>query len=365
MKRLLVVYNQRSSNFCHVQREVIDKLPGLDGYIIGKYSIKKTNFDDNVATLSELLQDGDTVLVAGGDATAAIAANAILKSGKDASISALAYGNFNDFARTISKTFQRRGISERGSGRVTRKEDGPAGDERPAGDASGAVGAAPAGDAAGGTPAARSGASTVGETAAAGPAGGDTPHYYPLTIFIDGQLWRYSTCYVSIGMMAEATKIFDEPKIRKNLQKGHRRPWRSYFHLAAWYFRNRHKNFIPSFTLNGHPQPKNVSDYFAVNGASAAGIMKGGEDYQNPKIFTSGTYRLGSPFRLFSFMTKSIFRHVPGQKTEQDTIEFATPSTITIQAEGEYKTFKNIRTIKIQKSSKKLKISKQNHIKII
>lgn len=118
MKRLLVVYNQRSSNFCRVQREVLGKLSELDGYIVGKYSIKKTNFDDNVATLSKLLQNGDIVLVAGGDATAAIVVNAILKSGKDASISALAYGNFNDFARTVAD-------STRCTGRVTAAEGDP------------------------------------------------------------------------------------------------------------------------------------------------------------------------------------------------------------------------------------------------
>lgn len=321
MKRLLVVYNQRSSNFCRVQREVLDKLSELDGYIVGKYSIKKTNFDDNVATLSKLLQNGDIVLAAGGDATAAIVVNAILKSGKDASISALAYGNFNDFARTVAD-------STRCAGRVTAAE----GDPRRA---------QPSGEHGG------------GGQRPAGPA----QRYYPLAIYVNGKLWRYSTCYVSIGMMAEATQIFNEPKIRRNLQKGHRRPWRSYFHLATWYFKNRHRDFIPRFTLNGHPQPKNASDYFAINGASAAGIMKGGEDYKSPKYFTSSVLRLRNPFRLFGFMTKSIFHRIPGQQTAQDLIEFTAPSTITIQAEGEHKVFKNVHTIEIQKSSKKLKIS--------
>jgi diacylglycerol kinase family enzyme len=286
MQRLFVIYNPRSSNFCRVNKEVLSKLSGLKGYVIGKYEIKKTNFDDNVATLSKLFKNGDTVIAAGGDATAAMAMNAIIKSGKNVTLSPLPYGNFNDFARIAKE-----------------RQD-------------------------------------------------SLFHIYPLEIKIDGKLWRYSACYVTIGMMAESTKLFYDAKIRKNLQKGHRHPWRSYLNLAKWYFKNRHKKvFLPNFTVNGRPAKKNTSDYIAINGSSMAGVMRGGEDCKNPKTFHSHTAKLTSFPRLIAFMTKSIFAKVPGDKTTGDVIKFATPNTITIQAEGEYAVFKNVQTIEITKSS--------------
>lgn len=289
MQRLIVVYNPRSSNFCHVEKEVLSHLTNLKGYTIGKYQIKKTNYDDNVETLSKLLKDGDQVIAAGGDATASIAMNAIIKSNKDVVLSPLPYGNFNDFARTVKTT---------------------------------------------------------------GPTG-TSIRCYPLAIAIDGKLWRYSACYVTIGMMADSTKIFNEAKIRKNLQKGHRRPWRSYFTLAKWYFKNRHKTkFLSGFTLNGKTVPPKTSDYIAANGSSMAGVIKCHGDYTRPTSFHSHVAKLTSFPRLFTFMARGILSRVPGNETKGDVLSFAEPNTITIQAEGEYAVFKNVQTIEITKSSK-------------
>ena len=101
MQRLILVYNPRSSRYVDVEREVISRLHHLKGYTIGKYEVKPTNLDDNITKLSKLLKNGDFVLSAGGDATGIIASNGILKSGKDATLAVLPYGNFNDLARTL------------------------------------------------------------------------------------------------------------------------------------------------------------------------------------------------------------------------------------------------------------------------
>ena len=101
MRRLFLIYNPRSSRFVDVEKEVISRIRQLKGYTIGKYEVKPTNLDDNIATFSKLLKDGDLVLSAGGDATGIIASNAILKSSKDATLAVLPYGNFNDLARTL------------------------------------------------------------------------------------------------------------------------------------------------------------------------------------------------------------------------------------------------------------------------
>lgn len=299
MQRLIVVYNPNSSQYVHVRDEVLTQLSRLEGVMVGKFTIKKTPFDDNLKELKKILKSEDFVIAAGGDATAAVAANAILESGKDITFAALPYGNFNDLAHTLG---------------TMRFED-------------------------------------IFEGA------DSTQKLYPLDIIVDGEHWRYATCYVTMGMTAEAVELFDEPKIRKKMQKGHRSSWRSYLQLAKWYFKNRHKKtFIPKFKLNGELHERRTSDYVAVNGRFVSRVMKGGDDYLNPKVFQSEVEKITSFPRLFMFMAKSIMSRVPGNKTNGDLIEFLEPATVELQAEGEYKIFKNIHKIEIKKSEKYLRV---------
>ncbi len=297
MKRLLVIYNPRSSRFCDVKEAVLSRLPKLKGYIIGKYEVEPTDVNQNTIKLAKLLKDDDFVISAGGDATGVISVNAILKSNKDVILAVLPYGNFNDLSHTL-------GTSDFDS--------------------------------------------IFTQTVA---------NYYPLEIIIDGKFYRYATCYVTIGMMAEAVKLYDTPKLRRKLKTNFGRKVSSYTQLASWYFKNRHKKqFLPDFKLNDKLQPKKTSDYAAINGKSMARVMKGGEDYKDPKIFRSETDRLTNFWRLLKLMLKSIFHRIPGSETKGDQIEFLEPATVELQAEGEYQVFQNIKTIEIRKSKKCLKI---------
>ena len=296
MQRLIVVYNPNSSQYIHVKEEIFNRLTDTKHYMVGKFAIEKTNFEANMNRLIKILKDGDLVLSTGGDATAAISANAILNSKKDATLAVLPYGNFNDLARTLG---------------LTKYED------------------------------------------IFSPAS----KLYPLDIIIDGKHWRYATCYVTIGMTAEAVELFDDPKIRHKMQKGHKSSWRSYCQLASWYFKNRHaKTFIPEFKLNGKLQSSKISDYAAVNGRSMSRVMKGGDDYQKPYIFCSEVERTTSFPKLFILMVKSILHRVPGTSTKGDVLEFLSPATIELQAEGEYRVFENVRKIEIKKSDQFLKV---------
>lgn len=299
MKRLLVVYNPRSSRYADVREEALGKLSDLSGYIVGKYEVQKGNVDNNAKIFAELLKDGDIVVAAGGDATGVIAANGILKSGKDAILAVLPYGNFNDLSRTLgTSNFED----------IFAKET-------------------------------------------------EVRNYYPLEVQIDGKLFRYATCYVTIGMMAEAVHLYDTPKMRKTLRSASGRNVGSYTSLASWYFRNRHKKqFLPEFKLNGVLQPTKTSDYAAVNGRYMARVMKGGEDYLKPDVFRSETDRLTNFWRLFKLMIRSMFFRVPGDETTGDVLEFVGPAEIEIQAEGEYKTFTNVKKVEIRKAKKCLKV---------
>ena len=298
MRRLIIVYNPDSSQYSRVKEDILNKLKNLKGYIIGKYKVDKTDVDQNATKLSKLLKNGDFVISAGGDATGIIASNAILKSGKDVSLAVLPYGNFNDLSRTL-------------------------------------------------------GAKTLEDVMTAGPA----QKLYPLEICVDGKFFRYATCYVTIGMMGEAVKLYDTKKMRKKLKTNFGRKIISYTALAGWYFKNRHKKiFLPEFKLNGKLQSKKVSDYYAISGKYMARVMRNNEDYKKPKTFRSNAARLTSLCRFFSLMAKSILYRVPGSETKGDKLEFLEPATVELQAEGEYKVFKNIRTIEVRKGKKCLKV---------
>ncbi|MBQ6313821.1 hypothetical protein IJI29_03155 [Candidatus Saccharibacteria bacterium] len=323
MNRIFIVYNPRSSRFFDVKKGVLSRQKEFKGFCLGKYEVEPTDVDRNADKFAKVLKDGDFVITAGGDATGVIASNAILKSGKDVSLAVLPYGNFNDLSRTLGTKTLEDILTWTG-------------------------------DAAGGTPAARRREpSTLGETAAAGPV----QRLYPLEIYVDGKFFRYATCYVTIGMMAEAVGLYNEPKMRKILKTKCGRDFGSYTNLAGWYFKNRRKRvFLPDFKLNGNLQPKKTSDYAAINGKYMARVMRGGEDYKSPTIFRSKTDRLTSFWRLFNFMAKSILFRIPSSETKGDILEFIEPATIELQAEGESKTFKNVKTIEIRKSKKYLKV---------
>jgi len=303
MSRLILIYNPNSSNYRRVKKDVLDKREEIfKGYELSEYTIKKIGFESNVKNLKKEIKDGDLCFALGGDATAAITANAILESEKDATLAVLPYGNFNDLARTLG-TMKLKDLD-----------------------------------------------------LASKPI-----KLYPLEIYVDGKFWRYATCYVTIGMTAEAVELFDEPKFRKYMQKGHKSSWRSYLALAKWYFKNRRKKiFLSEFTINGKKTVKKASDYAAVSGKSMCRVMKGGEDFKRPNVFRSKAYKTISFPRLFMFMARSILHRTPGDDTKGDILEFKDKATVELQAEGEYQTFENIKEIEVKKGTKCLKVITKN-----
>ncbi len=298
MKRLIVVYNPRSSRFKDVEREVLSAARELKGYMVGKYEVEPTDVDANAKKLAKLLHDDDLVISAGGDATGVIAVNGIMMSGKSAKLGVLPYGNFNDLARTL-------------------------------------------------------GTSTLDDVTR-----GEVVKYYPLDIVVDGKHFRYASCYVTMGMTAEAVELFDEPKFRKKMQKGHKSSWRSYVQLVKWYFKNRHKKvYIPPFALNGVKQHPKISDYAAMNGTSMCRVMKTKGCYKEKDKFTRLTGRLTSFWRLSILMIRSIVTCTPHLSVKgTDLIEFDVPSTVELQAEGEYRIFRDIKKIEVRKATEYIRM---------
>lgn len=272
MKRIIIVYNPRSSKAKLVEREVFEVVRKVSGVIVGKYEILPSGVEENIKKLAKILDENDLVVAAGGDATALIALNGCMKSGKKVIFSALSLGNFNDTAATLGDLE----FSE-----VVQKF-----------------------------------------------LDQETKEFYPLKILIDGEEFRYAAGYVTVGMFAKATEIFDEKKNRRELQKGKRKSY-SYLKLAGWYFKHRKEEFLS----------EELTDYVAFNGRKMAGIMRGKDWFLGSRfLFFKGD--LSGILRLGKFMAKSILSRVPGEEVLRKEIDFEEKSEIMVQTEGEAKKIK-------------------------
>ena len=330
LKKLIIVYNSRSSQKDAIEREVLAPARKIKGWLVGRYAVKEVSLKENAKQLAKILNDGDLVVAVGGDGTAAMAANGILRSKKDVTFGVMSYGNFNDLA----KIFRTKRPVEYGGEYV-------------------------------------GGLSEIMTRFEAGK----TSIIYPLEVQVDGKLWRYVIAYMTLGMFAESTRVFDETKVRKKLQKGGKHLIFSVLQLAKWYFQNRKSEFIPQGELerdndketqrSGGPEimidgaarlPVGTTDYLAVNGPRLARVMRGGKWFLQAEGFRSGTARLASFWRLAWFMLRSMFWRVPGKKAQKDVIKFVQPSEVEIQAEGEYERLQDVQEIMVGKSERALKV---------
>ena len=293
VKRIIIAYNPRSSKHLRIQEEVINPAQKLKGHMVGKFEIKSAPVDENVEALSKILMDGDLLIAAGGDGTATVGVNAVMKSSADVTLGVLGYGNFNDFARTVKSKNLAQIIADYERGNIKK--------------------------------------------------------LYPLEAWLDGKLWRYGACYFTIGMFAESTEVFDKPSTRKALKRGKKSLVFSVIQLAKWYFKSRKKEFL---AVHG----KDVSDVLFVNGRTVAKIMKGGDYWQNPQEFFVSYGRLTNFFRLCRFMSRSMFTKMPGQiKKAEVKIDFSESKEFEIQAEGEFARVKAKELI-VKKNSLGLKV---------
>lgn len=298
LKKLMIVYNPRASHYAAVETEVLAPLRGLKGWMVGKYQIKPTDFDDNVRQLARVLTDDTLMIVAGGDGTAAIATNAVMESGKDVTMGVLGFGNFNDIARML-------------------------------------------------------GAGSVQEILQSYEAG-KVKDLYALEMRLDGERWRYAPSYFTVGMFAQSTEVFEEEKVRKQLRTGKKGLSFSVRQLAKWYFRNHRECGLPTGKLNGEALPKRATDYIALNGRTMARVMKGGEWFLKSGEFWSSVRRLGSFSRLMKFMLRSMRKQVPGTATEGDVLIFGEESEVEVHAEGEFARVR-VQKIEVKKAERPIK----------
>lgn len=315
MKKMILVYNPLASNIATVEDEVLAEARQLSGWMVGKYKIQKADFEVNLQKLMMMLGDGDLVIAAGGDGTASLAANAIMRSRKDVTLGLLGHGNFNDAARMLGME----SVLE-----VVAKYDR---DE-------------------------------VGKM-------------WPLEVKVDGKAWRYALSYMSMGLMAEATEVMENPEVRERLSaKGRRSVGFSLRQAVKWYLKNRRRKFLGKGKLVSELGDEDAAvkelktvgldekttDYLAVNGPTVAGVMRGGDWWGKKNRFGSGSYRLGKFWKMTKFGLMAVKKGLPLDETRGDVIEFDEPAAVTMQIEGEGRRMEGVRKVEVKKADRVIKV---------
>ena len=329
MQRLIIVYNPHSSKHTRIEQEVVAPARELKGFSIGRFEVKKAPLDENATRLARVLLDGDLVVAAGGDGTGSMALNGIIESGKDVVLTVLGYGNFNDFSRTLGYKKLEEIVADyklsQASGNKVKNV-------------------------------------SYRDARHTKPSPSHIQELYPLEALVDGEHYRYSACYFTVGMFAESTEIFDKEKMRKTLKSGKKGLVFSILQLAKWYFRNRHREFLPRLMMVDGKKIKEsckVSDLIFVNGKTVAKVMRGGEWWKDKRDFWFASGRLTSFPRLIAFMVKSIFHRMPGKVSFSDvTVKFDGEQEIEIQGEGEYRKV-TASTLTVRKSDKAVRVMKK------
>lgn len=298
-KRLIIVYNPRSSKFLRVEQEVLTPARKLKGWMVGKYEVAPTTVEENAGKLAEIIKDGDVVISAGGDGTAAITFNGLVLSGKKAKLGVLPYGNFNDFARCCG------GLDFKGILEAAEKDE--------------------------------------------------VEDFYGLEVKLDRRHFRFVACYLTVGMFAESTKIFDGDKVRKKLRKGRVGLVFSLLNLAGWYFRNLGRRFLAKFRIDGQEGRGKTTDLIFLNAPRMARLMKGRRFYRGREFLVSSG-RLLRIDRLMMFMLKSMTVGVPGELSERVVVEFLEDMKMTLQAEGEFYELEEVRELEVTRMERAVKV---------
>lgn len=307
-RRVILVYNPRSSKAGLVKESVVKPLQQIPGTMFGKYEVKPTDVDDNAAELAKILVDGDIVVAAGGDGTATIALNGAMLSKKAVRFAAVPFGNFNDMARTLRKA--------------------------------------------------------AGQELYPLEATIDGKHYrYAACYFTIGMFAESTEIFDAEKTRKKLQKgnkglTFSIWTLVKWYFRNKRKKFIPTFKYSSTTKTYDHNGvFQVRVKILNDEETKGISDYLAVNGVSVAKMMKGGKKYYLHKAdFLSTTGKLNKFYKLVPFMTKAILHRIPADISTEDVITFPDYGDVEIQAEGEYKKLTHVGKIVIAKSEKPIKI---------
>lgn len=299
-RRLVIAHNPHSSRASDVKERVFDRLDAA-GYSYETIEVRQASLQDNVTRLAPRIQPGDLVLSAAGDGSAHAIFHTVIAAGQPGvELGFLGYGNFNDMPSTFNTKdsfrdpviFLERARSE-----------------------------------------------TV----------------YPITIFADGKPVRSALLYATIGWTATAASQFDDPKVRHSITHGGAGVVRSLWRTGLYYLTSRRESVLPSFK-EGDQQYSGTTDIVCANGPTVARIIRSGKHYYREQVFLYRTLDVRSAVKNIPFLLMSLCGRMKGREVKGVALQFAQPSRLPLQCDGEVALLEHVTTLEVRKADVPLRI---------
>ncbi len=299
-RRLVVAHNPHSSRASEVESKVFDRL-NVAGYVYETIEVRQAHLNDNVARLAPLIRPGDIVLSAAGDGSAHAVFHTILAAGQPGvELGFLGFGNFNDMPNTFN-------TKETLRDPVLFLEQAK------------------------------------------------SEEAYPITVFANKKPVRSALLYATIGWTARAANQFDDPKVRHSITHGGAGIIKSLARVGWYYLRSRRGSVLPPFK-KGDEQHSKTTDVLFANGPMVARIIRSGTQYYQQKVFLYRALDVRGIIKNIPFLLASLFGKMKGEETAVVTLEFAQPSPIPLQCDGEVVELENVSAFEVRKADVPLRI---------
>lgn len=294
-RKLVIVQNPYSTRHREVQAGVFNRLDTA-GIPYDTITTRYSQAADNIDDLAGRLPNDAHIISAAGDGTSTQVVNAGLRAGLDGAVySFIGYGNCNDLAR-----------GERNPLAVLQ------GDRH-------------------------------------------TVTYQPLSVEVNGELWRYAPGYMTLGLTALIASGFASAASRERMRHTPPRTKlvRSMGQVATTYLR-AHNTFLPPFTTNLSAKEQTaLTDVMMINSQCMGRMIRSSIDYPQTDFFGYHQADFSSVWKNIPFAYSAVTGHTPAERITDITLNFREPATIIAQTEGEHAKLQGVSTIRAYKDPAK------------
>lgn len=298
--RLVIAHNPHSSRARSVQSLVFKRLDDA-GYDYTIIEVRQASLADNVDRLRHEIKSDDVIICASGDGSAHAVAHSILASDQpNVKVGFLAFGNFNDMARTFTdRAHQRDPVAMLQSFRHV--------------------------------------------------------ELFPLSIFADGQFIRHAMLYATFGWTARAAARFDQPTVRQKITNGGAGLMKNIWRLGIFYMQSRRDHFLPEFKYQGVLQAR-TTDILCVNGPSLARVFRSTGRYHQTGKFLYKRLDVSRLLANVPFLVSAVCGHLPGEPISEFDCRFAQSIDLPLQCDGEVVELHDVSRITVSKSKLTLSV---------
>lgn len=294
-RKLVIVQNPYSTRHREVQAGVFGRL-GTAGITYDTLTTRFSRAEDNIKDLADRLPDGAHIISAAGDGTSTQVVNAGLRAELDGAVySFIGYGNCNDLAR-----------GER-------------------------------------------------DPLAVLQANRRIITHQPLSIEVNGELWRHAPGYMTLGLTALIASGFASAASRERMRHTPPRTKlvRSMGQVATTYLR-AHDTYLPPFTTNlSAEEQAGLTDVMMINSQCMGRMIRSSIDYPQTDFFGYHQADFSSVWKNIPFAYSVVTGHTPAEKVTDITLNFRKPATILAQTEGEHAKLQGVSTIRAYKDPAK------------